>query len=215
MKKAEFVALGISEEMAAKAEKASLEELAGYVEKSKHDEVAGENKTLRTQVAERDRQLETLKSAAGDNEELKKQIGTLQAENAQAKKNYEAEVKELKLTTAIKLAVAGKVHDEDIAAGLFDRSKLILGEDGKVTGLDEQLKAMQKEKAFLFKEPGSDAGADGGTGADGTGRQPGRGGFFYRPKGGEAHKEGFASQIAKERNEIDKNNSKGSLWGEE
>ena len=34
MKKAEFVALGISEELAAKAEKASLEELKGYVEKS-------------------------------------------------------------------------------------------------------------------------------------------------------------------------------------
>ena len=33
MKKAEFVALGISEELAAKAEKASLEELKGYVEK--------------------------------------------------------------------------------------------------------------------------------------------------------------------------------------
>ena len=34
MKKAEFVALGISEELAAKADKSSLEELKGYVEKS-------------------------------------------------------------------------------------------------------------------------------------------------------------------------------------
>ena len=39
MKKAEFAALGISEELAAKAEKASLEELKGYVEKAKYDEV--------------------------------------------------------------------------------------------------------------------------------------------------------------------------------
>ena len=35
MKKEAFIALGISEELAVKAEKASLEELKGYVEKSK------------------------------------------------------------------------------------------------------------------------------------------------------------------------------------
>lgn len=76
MKKAEFVALGISEELAAKAEKASLEELKGYVEKSKHDEAVEESKTLKAQVAERDKQLETLKASAGDNEELKSRSRT-------------------------------------------------------------------------------------------------------------------------------------------
>ena len=75
MRKAEFIALGISEELAAKAEKASQEELKGYVEKSKHDEVVEESKALKAQVADRDKQLETLKASAGDNEELKKQIG--------------------------------------------------------------------------------------------------------------------------------------------
>ena len=53
MKKEEFVALGISEELAAKAEKASQEELKGYVEKSKHDEVVEENKTLKQSVSDR------------------------------------------------------------------------------------------------------------------------------------------------------------------
>ena len=38
MKKAELIALGISEELAAKAEKTSQEELKAYVEKSKYDE---------------------------------------------------------------------------------------------------------------------------------------------------------------------------------
>lgn len=36
-------------------------------------------------------------------------------------------------------------------AGLIDRQKLILGEDGKVAGLTEQVEALKKEKAFLFK----------------------------------------------------------------
>lgn len=213
MKKAEFIALGISEELAAKAEEASLKELAGYVEKSKHDEAVKENKTLKTQVTDRDKQLETLKASAGNNEELKKQIETLQTENTAAKEKYEAELKDLKLTTAIKLAVAGKVHDEDIAAGLFDRSKLILGDDGKVSGLDEQLKAIQKDKAFLFKEAAPPTGA--GSGAGEPGAPNGRGRYFYKPRNGETHEESYAAQAAKERNEADKNSSKGSLWGDE
>ena len=38
MKKEEFIALGISEELAAKAVSASLKELGSYVKKAKHDE---------------------------------------------------------------------------------------------------------------------------------------------------------------------------------
>ncbi len=91
MKKAEFVALGISEELAAKAEKASLEELKGYVEKSKHDEVVEENRTLKTSVSDRDKQLETLKVSAGDNEELKKQIEDMKKQNADQEKLTTAE----------------------------------------------------------------------------------------------------------------------------
>ena len=46
MKKEEFVALGISEELAAKAETASLKELEGYVTKEQLDEVNTEKKHL-------------------------------------------------------------------------------------------------------------------------------------------------------------------------
>ncbi|MGI6302244.1 MAG: phage scaffolding protein [Verrucomicrobiota bacterium] len=56
------------------------------------------------------------------------------------------------LTNAIKLAIAGKVHDEGLVTSLFDKSKLILSEDGKIAGLDEQLKNLNDTKKFLFKE---------------------------------------------------------------
>lgn len=203
MKKAEFMALGISEELAAKAEEASEKELEGYVEKNKLDEAKKENQTLQQSVKDRDKQLEDLKKASGDNEELKKQIETLQGENKAAKEKYDAEMKELKLTTAIKLAVAGKVYDEDIAAGLFDRSKLILSDDGKVTGLEEQLKSIQKEKAFLFKETQP---AGGGTGKP----KP-----QYKPQNGETHNEGYAAQYAAQKNEAEKAKASNSLWGAE
>ena len=203
MTKAEFIALGLSEELAVKAEEASKKELEGYVEKSKLEEVQKEKQALEKSVKDRDKQLEDLKKSEGDSEELKKQIEKLQDENKAAKEKYDNEMKELKLTTAIKLAVAGKVHDEDIAVGLFDRSKLILSEDGKVAGLEEQLKTMQKEKAFLFKDTQP---AGGGTGKP---KPP------YKPQNGETHNEGYAAQYAAQKNEAEKAKASNSLWDAE
>jgi len=151
MKKAEFVALGISEELAAKAEKASLEELKGYVEKSKHDEAVEEGKTLKAQVAERDKQLETLKASAGDNEELKKQIEDMKKQNADQEKAHKAEMAQLRLDNAIDAALtaAGAKNGKAVKA-LIDVSKVKLGEDGKLSGWDDQIKAIQKSDAYLF-----------------------------------------------------------------
>ena len=56
------------------------------------------------------------------------------------------------VTNAIKMAIASSAQDSDLVAGLVDRKKLILGEDGKVTGLDEQVKALKESKPFLFKQ---------------------------------------------------------------
>lgn len=151
MKKAEFVALGISEELAVKAEKASQEELKDYVEKSKHNEVVEENKTLKASVSDRDKQLETLKASAGDNEELKKQIETMKQQNADQEKAHKAELAQLKLDNAMDAALtaAGAKNGKAVKA-LLDVSKVKLGEDGKLVGWDEQIKAIQKSDAYLF-----------------------------------------------------------------
>lgn len=124
------------------------------------------------QITERDKQLEELKKTTGDNEALTQQIVALQAENKATKDKYEADMKELKLTTAIKLAVGESAQDADLVTGLFDRSKLILADDGKITGLEEQLKTIRKEKAFLFKEEKPGAVIKGGKPAEGTGTPP-------------------------------------------
>lgn len=179
MTKEQFIALGLTEEQAKKAADASTEELKGYVEKQKFDTVSEENKNLKTSVKENATQLENLKKSAGDNEELKTQIQTLQDDNKKKDEEYQNQLKDLQLSNAIKLAVSGKVQDEDIVSNLIDKTKLILGDDGKVTGLDEQLKGLKESKAFLFKEedttktdpkPGFHLGTDG----KGTEQQPGK-----------------------------------------
>lgn len=159
MKKEEFIVLGISEEQAAKAAEASKKELESYVPKSDYDTANQAKGQLEKDIKDRDKQLEDLKKNSGDNAELKKQIETLQAENKLAMEKNEADMKELKLTTAIKLTIAESAQDADLVTGLFDKSKLILSDDGKVTGLEEQLKSIKESKPFLFREakPGTDS----------------------------------------------------------
>lgn len=172
MKKEEFVALGISEDLAAKAAEASKKELAGYVPKEQLDTANAAKANLEKDIAARDQQLEDLKKSSGDNAALQQQIVSLQQENQTAKEKYEADIKELKLSTAIKLAIGDSAQDADLVAGLFDKSKLILSDDGKVTGLEEQLKTFKKEKAFLFKEEKPQNTIKGGKPAEGSGTPP-------------------------------------------
>lgn len=152
MKKEEFTALGISEELAVKAEKASLKELEGYVAKDQLDTVNTENKNLKQQVADRDKQLDTLKKASGDNEDLKKQIETMKQQNKEQEEAHKAEIAKIKLDNAIDAALtaAGAKNTKAVKA-LMDVSKVKLGDDGKLTEWDEQLKAVQKSDAYLFE----------------------------------------------------------------
>lgn len=152
MKKEEFVALGISEELAEKAASASSEELKRYVPKTRFDEVNTEKNQLKTAKEEAETQLEQLKESAGDNEALRNQITDLQNAAKQKDADHAAEIKALRMSNAIRAAIGNTAQDADLVAGLIDQGKLILGEDGKLTGLDEQVKALKESKPFLFKE---------------------------------------------------------------
>lgn len=150
MTKEQFVAIGLTDEQATKAAEESKKELETYIPKTRFDEVNNQKKEAEKQVKERDTQIEGLKKV--DAEGLQAEITKLQTENKTATEKYQADLKDMQLSNAIKLSLTGKVHDEALVTGLFDKSKLILGDDGKVTGLDEQLKTLQDSKAFLFKQ---------------------------------------------------------------
>lgn len=152
MNKQQFLDLGLTEEQATKAEAESKKELETYVPKTRFNEVNDTKKDLEKTIKERGTQLETLKKSTGDNEELKKQIETLQADNKKKDDDYQEQIKELQISNAIKLAITDKAQDADLVASLFDKSKLIVGDDGKITGLEEQLKVIKEGKPFLFKE---------------------------------------------------------------
>lgn len=150
MKREELKALGLTEEQINEVMKVNGADIEKY--KGLSETQSTELETIKTQIKERDTQLETLKKSTGDTESLKAQIIALQEANTTAVKDYETKLKDSKISNAIKLAIAGKVHDEDMVAGLFKKDNLILGEDGKLLGLDDQLKTIKASKAFLFKE---------------------------------------------------------------
>lgn len=150
MKKEDLIAMGLTDEQAKKV----LDSLDGnFVTKTRFNEINEENKTLKKSVADRDKQLEDLKKVNGDNAELKKQIETLQQQNAEQQKTHEAEMKQLKLDNAIDTALhtAGAKNVKAVKP-FIDTTKIKLDEAGKLTGLDEQLKEIQKTEGYLFAE---------------------------------------------------------------
>lgn len=148
MKKEDLIAMGLTEDQAKKV----MDSLDGnFVTKARFNEVNEENKTLKQSVADRDKQLEDLKKSSGDNAELKKQIETLQQQNADQKKAHDAEMAQLKLDNAIDAALtaAGAKNIKAVRA-MIDTSKMKLGEDGTVEGLSDAIKAAQKSDSYMF-----------------------------------------------------------------
>jgi alanyl-tRNA synthetase len=173
MKKEDLMKVqGMTDEIAAEVEKLVAEELKGYIPKPRFDEVNDAKKNAEALVKERDKQLEDVKKASGDNEELKKQIESLQEANKATKAEYEAKIKQVQVDNAISsaLVAAGAKNNAAVKALLKDLEKAEIGEDGAVKGLAEQIKALKESDAYLFTstEAGKPAGAKPASGNGGT-----------------------------------------------
>lgn len=142
--------------------------------KSKQTELSTNLEDLKKQLADRDKDLKDLKKKAEGSEELQSKFTELETKYNQEKADFETKLKDTQLSSALKLALAGKVHDADLVTGLIDKTKIELGEDGKVTkGLDEQIKELQTSKSFLFVPEKKDKTfrgfvPSGGNGSDGN-----------------------------------------------
>lgn len=173
MKKEELTAKGLTEDQAKAVMEIYTEEMKGYILKSRFDEVNTAKTDLEKQVADRDKQLKALKDEAKDSEALQNKITELEEANKQTKKDYEAKIRDMKLTSAIKDQLTDCKYP-DLVADKFDRSKLILADDGSVSGLAEQLKTVRETYKELFTPPVSGktppnngkTSPQGGTGGD-------------------------------------------------
>lgn len=121
-----------------------------FVARADFNAKSEEVKNLNAQLSERDKQLEGLKKV--DAEGLQQQIKTLQDENKRAKDTYDEQLNKIKFEHAIDTALTGaKARNTKAVSALLDRETITF-KDGKLSGLDEQLKTLKKDNAYLFEE---------------------------------------------------------------
>lgn len=165
MTKEQLIALGATEELATKIADESKKEIEGYVEKSKYSEMEATKKQLEEGNKTLTKQLEEIKKSVGDNAELKKQIEDMQNSNKAKEKEYADSIAKLKLDNAVDLALlgAGSKNNKAVKA-LLNLEKAVIGEDGKVIGLNEQLETLKKadDSSFLFEVVGKFKGVNPG-----------------------------------------------------
>ena len=91
---------------------------------------------------------------------MQEEITRLQEENTKNKEKFEADLKQVKENAALEKALSSvNAHDIDVIKGLLKSEDLVF-RDEEVIGLDKQIEALKKEKAFLFKEDGNTEGAN-------------------------------------------------------
>lgn len=148
MKKEQLLELGLTEEVAEKVLEAHKETLKGFIPKERFDSVNETKKQLESDLKERDSQLENLKGINA--EDLQAEITRLQGENEQAKVEYEAKLHEQAYGFALKEALSGaKVRNHKALEALLNKEDIKL-EEGKLVGLEDQLKALQESDSYLF-----------------------------------------------------------------
>ena len=147
--------MGLTDEQATKV----MEALNGaFVPKSRFNEVNTELQNAKNTIKERDTQLEELKKSTGDVKALNDKITELQTANAEQKKAHDAEMKALKISNAVEMALTTAKAKNNVAAkALLSEflTKAELAEDGTVKGLDAEIKKLVdgESTAFLFDKP--------------------------------------------------------------
>ena len=91
-------------------------------------------------------------------EDLQTEIKRLKDENETTAKKFAAELAAVKLNGAIenRLLKEGAVNTKAVRA-LLDNDKIKLGEDGSLTGLDEQIKTLRESEKWAFSQPAAAA----------------------------------------------------------
>ena len=159
----DLTALGITEEQANKVLEQHTAELTA--EQQKYTDLNAELETAKCTISEL-----TDKVKAFDGEDIE----GLKKATSDWESKYNADIAALKLDKALELSLAGaKARDVDIVKSQLDSSLLKLDDDGKITGLTEQLDKLKADKAFLFAdgdEPTAriDTGLDHGSATETT-----------------------------------------------
>lgn len=95
--------------------------------------------------------IKKLEEDAKDNPDLKKAIDDHKKEIGRIQKEHAEEIRGMRIDSAISKALSDKkAKYPELLSGKFDREKLQVTDDGKVIGLDEQMKEIEKSYKDMF-----------------------------------------------------------------
>ena len=151
-----------------------------FVPKSRFNEVNEGKKALETQLAERDTQMKDLETKAKGNDELQKQIQSLQEANKKQKEAYDGQIHQMKVNNALSAALmAAHAKNVDAVKAMLHMDKYELAEDGTIKGLPDAISKVKEENAWAFDDKPATGGGkpavklsgfEPGEGADGSGK---------------------------------------------
>jgi len=150
MTKEQLQALNLTEEQI----NAIIEDYGkNYVSKAQFNEKNDAYKQAKQEIENLTNDISTLSEANKANEALQSQIKELQDAATKREADYNESIKTLKIDTAITKALSKSgAMNETILTGLLDRTKIAIGEDNTITGIQEQIVALKESDPYLFKQ---------------------------------------------------------------
>lgn len=150
MTKEQLQALNLTEEQI----NAIIEDYGkNYVSKTQFNEKNDAYKQAKQEIENLTNDISTLSEANKANEALQSQIKELQDAATQREADYNENIKNMKIDTAITKALSKSgAMNETILTGLLDRTKIAIDEDNTITGIQEQIVALKESDPYLFKQ---------------------------------------------------------------
>lgn len=147
--------------------------------KQEKESLQSEVDNLKTDISERDTQLEDLQGKVGSEEDLKATIESLKTANKEKDDERKRLLDSQKLDYELRIALnSSGARNERAVKALLDLDTVKINEDGQLTGLKEQLDNLQESDGYLFTQsddkkdnlsdqkkdyvPGSTQGGNGG-----------------------------------------------------
>lgn len=127
----------------------------------------GEISAMQTQIGERDTTISGLNGQLSEaNKKLEGYDPEWKQKAAQAQTDAEAKVNEYRFNAALEKAISDSKAKDAVSVKAHLNMDALKFADGKIIGLDDQLKKIKEEKAYLFETDSKLPYASGHTGGD-------------------------------------------------
>lgn len=141
--------LGVAEDLIDDIINQHHDSLKQYREKAEEaDDLRSQLETAQNEIKVRDEQIETLKTTAGDNEELKNQLKELQEKNA----GYDEKFKAQQLNSEILKLIAKDAVNSDQVLKLIDRDAITADDKGAFTNVEDVVNGFKTDNPHLFQD---------------------------------------------------------------